>query len=136
MVTGEVAGTNDCCPGGDEGRMLCQYAVAGVHRCQGPGTVDECLADGETCATPDECCSGVCTDADGDGVLTCSESCVPEGGACTRSADCCAGNCRADGTCGPPEVACVPLGGSCTTDAECCTDYCDPMTMQCSTIII
>jgi len=134
-VGDDPTGTNECCPGNPDGMELCTPAVAGVSRCGSEGTDEMCIEDGEVCATPEDCCSGVCTDADGDGVLTCSESCVPEGGSCTRNADCCEGNCRSDFTCGPPEVDCVPLGGDCTTNAECCSGYCDPATMQCSVIL-
>jgi hypothetical protein len=131
-VTGDPQGTNECCPGNPDGMELCQPSVAQIDRCLGQR---ECLADGEECSTPEECCGGVCT-PDADGVLRCGSQCIPDGGACTRSADCCSGNCRPDGTCGPPEVACVPLGGACTTSDACCSGYCDPATMQCSVPLI
>jgi hypothetical protein len=106
--------------------------IEGISRCG--AMPDTCTPDGDTCATPDECCGLVCV-PDASGVLRCGATCVPDGGACTRSADCCSGNCRPDGTCGPPDVMCAPLGGACTDSAECCSGYCSPDTMTCSTIL-
>ncbi|MBL8603433.1 MAG: hypothetical protein JNK72_16025 [Myxococcales bacterium] len=56
------------------------------------GRCDQCLAQNNTCARNNECCSGVCTAG------RCS--CVPTTGRCTTPADCCSNYC-VDGFCGP-----------------------------------
>jgi hypothetical protein len=52
---------------------------------------EPCEANGLSCQTGDQCCSGYCTD-DGSGSLTCGNKpvgCIPEYGKCTTDADCC-----------------------------------------------
>jgi hypothetical protein len=83
----------------------------------------ECLPSGDLCATPEQCCGGICA-PDANGVLHCRESCIPSAGACTTDADCCDRFCGQDGTCGPPQVDCIPLGAACTESAECCYGTC------------
>ncbi len=118
-----------------DGMELCRpTGIAQVYRCQGEEVRDMCLADGEECATPDECCGGICV-PDAMGVLRCGAMCIEDGGACTRDADCCGGYCT-DGVCAEPVVMCLPLGADCTEDGECCSGYCDPEFMVCSTTLI
>jgi hypothetical protein len=56
--------------------------------------VDEpCQANGKSCQTGDQCCSGYCTD-NGQGALQCGTKpagCVPEYGKCVLDGDCCGG---------------------------------------------
>ena len=50
-----------------------------------------CTANGTSCETGDECCSGYCND-DGGGTLSCGDKptgCVPEFNRCTADSDCC-----------------------------------------------
>jgi hypothetical protein len=121
------SGTHDCC-GGDD---ACRPDVLGIERCFGEGFVD-CLADGETCEFNAQCCSGLCLQATGGG-LVCGRGCLENGLACTSSAECCLGICNAQGVCGP-EAGCTPDGQACTANVDCCSGFCDPATGQCAPV--
>lgn len=120
-VTGDTAATRACC-GDEAGRSLCRPAGgAELDRCATERAATVCVANGEPCATPEECCSGVC--APEGGVLVCSASCRAEGVGCTRAADCCGGECD-DGTCRGATRSCLPLGAGCTAASGCCSGVC------------
>ena len=54
---------------------------------------EACRADGRTCATSGECCSGFCRDTGSGPVCVPPDivECSHEGEACRTDADCCAG---------------------------------------------
>lgn len=72
-----------------------------------------CAADGQSCNTNNECCSGNCSGG------TCQ--CQVTGGPCVISADCCSTICQAS-------VCCNGTGTACTTNAQCCTGICSNYT--------
>lgn len=72
-----------------------------------------CAADGQSCNTNNECCSGNCAGG------TCA--CQVTGGACAISADCCSTICQAS-------VCCNGTGTACTSNAQCCTGICSNST--------
>ncbi len=111
------------------------------------GAKPVCTPYGATCASPAECCSGLCTDKvcaagkcgePGAGcalatdccLLNCSGgkcgggSCVSDGQACTAGGTpCCSTRCEG-GTCKPLNPACKTAGNACGGNAECCSGTC------------
>ena len=87
-----------------------------------------CLADGTTCAAPDQCCSQRCV-PDYTGVRTCRSACVPVGASCAVGADCC------DGVCGgePGHTVCVAPTDRDGGVAQCAGagEACDPTAPGC-----
>jgi hypothetical protein len=131
-VEGSEAGSNECCPGHDNGGDdLCIETDYGVFRCLGGfdciqtgdgGCVEdldccesncvdgscepfECIGDGETCNFSDQCCSGICA-PDENGDLVCSPGCIPIAGDCTADGDCCDG-----AYCDTQTLTCLDNGG-------------------------
>jgi hypothetical protein len=132
----QSAGQNvhTCCGGAE----VCQPTVTGVSRCMGGGFAGggsdagfQCVADGESCSVPEQCCGGTCAPVlDFEGVVTlrCSSGCVDSGGLCTTDSDCCGHSCL-KGICGEstsPDAGttCAPLGGDCAGNADCCSAIC------------
>lgn len=68
-----------------------------------------CTADGQSCTTNTQCCSGNCSAG------TCQ--CQVTGGPCDISADCCSNVCQT-GSC------CNDTGTACTTNTQCCSGIC------------
>ncbi|MBL8957672.1 MAG: hypothetical protein JNK82_43255 [Myxococcaceae bacterium] len=98
-------------PGSDSSHpafyLPAQELLAGNAR--GFWVLDPCRADGNACATGDQCCNGFCQpSADGGAQLVCSDrppnyTCSQTQEVCTQSSDCC----RADNAC---------VGGFCVLD--------------------
>jgi hypothetical protein len=85
-----------------------------------------CVAEGQECAGPGQCCGELrCHPLD----HTCSQ-CFPEMTPCTQPFDCCSRNCvqfvdgppGTESFCGPPE--CTGDGVDCEKDADCCSQIC------------
>lgn len=93
-----------------------------------------CSPFGQTCATGQDCCSGLCDPASS----TCAaaiNTCTAVGGACTSSTECCslvcsAGRCGA-GTCTADNQACVDSAACCSGD--CVAGLCQALTTACRT---
>lgn len=128
-------------------RRLAVLAVLFAAACGGsssktdpqPDPSPACLGVAELCATPESCCSGICTagecgctPASGtpctSSAACCSgfvcgaaHTCVtgdrPEGDYCAYPFDCATNNCTAAHTCGP---TCTGWGKSCTNSDQCC----------------
>ena len=123
-----VGGSNECCPGNPDGQEFCLPTAIGVDRCLVSG---QCKLEGVGCATPDECCSGICEGG------TCGAlACFADGESCAFSDQCCSGYCLPDAAgnlvCG---AACVADGGDCTASTDCCNGYCDSQSLACGVII-
>jgi hypothetical protein len=137
----------NCCGGLGAGGGVCQLDPLGVPRCNGLG--EECRAEGETCASTDDCCNDVPCVPDEDGVLRCgANQCVQPGDTCTIDADCCPGFVcvrpvgSTQGVCGTvteppttdsgvpeagPPANCALYGQNCDVTADCCNDVpCSP----------
>ena len=125
---------HNCCSGNRDDNG-CEQTRIGVWRCAGGGDPGECIPDGDSCRTADQCCSGICTpnETDDGTVLICGP-CVQEGNDCTTDLDCCEGLCN-DGYCEGEQRECVPLGGECSEDIDCCSGICGD-DGYCGTIII
>ena len=123
-----TAGTDTCCAGeclpngGELGGTVCKFPNPGGDG--GTGTTPDagsCSANGATCATAADCCSGTCDN----GVCQTPTACQPQGTVCTASADCCSGlSCAipagsSTGSCQPS--ACAAAGQDCSSANPCCT---------------
>ncbi|MCC6526443.1 MAG: hypothetical protein IT373_27595 [Polyangiaceae bacterium] len=116
-VAGDACQQLEHCCGFSQGASACEGG-----RC--------CAADGVTCTTAEECCSGSCspvaTGADvggtGEVKLGCGgQSCQEFGATCTFDSDCCSFNCGPAGTC---TITCFGEGEQCGAHGECCSDTC------------
>ena len=116
---------HNCCLGQTATQdEICQVTATGVFRCG--SVVSTCLPDGEQCSIGSQCCNGVCSPGEVNGMssLVCgggTMSCLENGTTCTASADCCSGYCDPNtNTCGTNSSGCSPLGGSCQEASDCC----------------
>lgn len=109
-----------------------------------------CRPFGQTCASGQDCCSGLCDPATstcvasinkctatGEACTTSTEccslactggrcspnACVADNGACADSGQCCGGNCTA-GVCQALSTACRTAGNPCTANSQCCSTLC------------
>jgi hypothetical protein len=143
----EASRPNFCIPQ----NRTCELTISGIRRCLGVcgdggtcsgGDAGQCLAVGESCASPDQCCGRICAPNELGG-FRCAAACIPQGGRCSTGADCCLGMCNLQGFCGPPGSTdgggvspdagpvCRPLGATCMTDGNCCSGKCDPTGLTC-----
>jgi hypothetical protein len=121
---------NTCSPKNDG---YCLTTNVGIKRCAGQcGTTactqSNCIANGTTCASASDCCSGICApSANG---FVCSATCLAGGSTCSTHSDCCTGFCNLAGVCdGIIEAggdAGTGGGSTCTSGASCGATPCAP----------
>lgn len=124
---GVSAASNRCCAdSGEEGS--CILDEQGVPRCDG---LSACRAEGESCASSGDCCSGSCTVGELGGLVcqpTPAGGCASEDAPCTASSECCPGTeCQPRteanwGRCMASERGCSLSGQLCGQDEPCCGD--------------
>jgi hypothetical protein len=87
-----------------------------------------CLADGTSCAAPDQCCSQRCV-PDYTGVRSCRSACVPVGASCGVGGDCCDGFCGGE----PGHTVCLRPSDSDGGVVQCAGagEACDPRAPAC-----
>lgn len=86
---GVSAAANKCC-GIDGTEGVCRLDEEGVPRCNGLGS--SCQVEGDSCATNEDCCAGLCLPTEAAG-LTCQTSgvCIEADDPCTATSECCPG---------------------------------------------
>lgn len=86
----------------------------------GTSNEDSCHVDGATCAEPEDCCSGTCTENQ---CAPLNEECVTLANPCADNEDCCSGLCTA-GLCSDESSYCAQEGDRCEDGEDCCSGGC------------
>ncbi len=120
-------------PGTDPSHPAFYLPAQELHACNSRGywVVDPCEANGTSCLTGDQCCSGYC--GQGDGGFVCGTQppgCAVLGNKCAKTSDCCGastgiscidGYCALPATAGQDAASCMPT--NCTTLGYNCGMY-------------
>ncbi len=80
-----------------------------------------CGEPGTVCNSHNDCCSGRCESTPGTSAFTCMPYCATRDAACTRASDCCSLGCN-HGKCGGP--ICNTVGTACVASSDCCSGQC------------
>jgi hypothetical protein len=86
--------------------------------------VSSCRVTGGGCASPGDCCSGLCQS----GTCAAQPGCASNGAACSGPAGCCSGRCAAGACADAVPGQCQAPGTACTANDTCCSGRCAPVT--------